>query len=184
VNQPFVPQASFTKVAIPEDGVIFGDHPSQSTSTLLDLNRVAKEQLDAWMPMIAARAMVRRAVKTGIAATVEEVGARQSDRTTGTLLRAAAILGNIAWTATETADTRSWSSLPAEIQAARVELPAGDAWLMVGDPGVRLADDETGEPGTGISLKITPGRDHYVLIIQPDLTRPGVVLVDPWARAK
>ncbi len=171
VNQSAVPQAKFIKVALPEDGVIFGDHPNHYTSTLLDVNRVAKEQLDAWMPMIAARAMVRRAVKTGVAATLEEVGARQDNKTTGTVLRAVAILGNLAWTATETADTRSWSSLPAEFQAARVELPAGKGLIYLQDPA------------SMIELRITPGRDHYVLIIQPDLTKPGTVLVDPWSQA-
>jgi hypothetical protein len=41
------------------------------------------------------------------------------------------VLTNIAGVATEKADTRSWLLLPGQIQASRVELPAGEYQLVL-----------------------------------------------------
>ncbi|NUQ35970.1 MAG: hypothetical protein HUU29_13645 [Planctomycetaceae bacterium] len=140
------------------------------TETLLDVNQVALEQLSAMMPMILARALVRRAVKSSIITGASKAGAHLEGRDGKGLSEALGALGNLLWTATEQADTRNWCSLPAEIQAARLELPAGEQRVDLG-------------AGMEASVRIRPGRDSYVLVLRPDLHKPGVVFVDRASRA-
>ncbi len=66
------------------------------------------------MPAITARALVRAAAKDKIA---KDMGEKNP---------LAGFLANIVGVATERADTRSWLSLPSEIQTARLFLPQGN----------------------------------------------------------
>lgn len=140
---------------------------SVSTATILDVNLVAQEQLEANMPWIITRAVVRRVLKT-LAAEVARAGAQKAsdDKNVGKLVGA---LFNIFTTVTEVADTRNWSSLPAEIQAARLELPAG-------------IHDVALSSGADARVRVTAGRDSYVVLLRPALGHPGVVLVDRLSR--
>jgi hypothetical protein len=105
---------------------------NEFTTPLVDVNDVAIEQLDANLPWIQARALVRRGLKSFASAIAEmKFDERQSN---GLAFLTAAMLNYIA-TATENADTRNWTSLPASFQAARLELPAGDR-----ESGVRWHD--------------------------------------------
>jgi hypothetical protein len=172
------------------------------TENLLDVNGVAREQLEAMSPMVIARAILRRAAKTAVTSAVEKVGqdvargggdnenggkrrvrgdsgprngnGRERDagaEVAGTAIQIAAILGNLLWTATENADTRCWTTLPATVQAGRMELAAGDHRIELGD-------------GSFASVKITAGRDSYLVIVRPNLAKPGSVLIDPYSRAE
>ncbi|HEY6008841.1 MAG TPA: hypothetical protein VIU40_11005 [Geobacteraceae bacterium] len=142
---------------------------STTTDVILDVNRVAREQNDANMPWTVARALVRRTWKA-VAGTAAQ-GVAQSSRNdlvaVGAL--AAAIALNVATTATENADTRSWSTLPAQFQAARLELPAGIRRVDLG-------------PDLSCEVRIAPGRASYVLVIRPSEGRPAAVLVDRYTR--
>jgi hypothetical protein len=138
---------------------------SAATETLLDVNLVAGEQLHAMMPLIVARAVLRRAVKA-TTTTAGAMAVKSSNRnSTGDAAELGFALLNLLWTSAERADTRSWSSLPAHIQVARLPLPAGVH-------AVRFGGDVEAD------VRIAAGRDAYVVVIRPDPGRPGVILVD------
>ncbi len=136
--------------------------------TLVDVNVVAEEQLEANLPWILARAMVRRTLKAVTIAAFEGHEKKHQNDGLATFL---AVIASLVWTSTENADTRNWSSLPAEIQAARLEAPAGTCHLRVGD-------------AMSADLRVTAGRDSYVVVLQPNLTRPGTIHVDSWSRVE
>ena len=140
-----------------------------ASEPLLDVNMVAGQQLEKMMPMILARAVVRRAVKAAATTVGSEAIGRKNKNNTADAVELGFALANLLWTAAERADTRSWSSLPAQIQVARLPLPAGVHAVRLG-------------PGMGADLRIAAGRDAYILVIQPDPGRPGAVLVDRHSR--
>jgi hypothetical protein len=90
------------------------------TETITDIGRMAEEQFDAVRPQVVAKAIIRRAVKKGILYGAKEF------TDANPWIGLAMDIGGIIWEATETADTRCWNLLPAEIQVARIELPAGE----------------------------------------------------------
>jgi len=140
-----------------------------TTETLLFVNQVAGQQLDAMMPLIIARAVVRRAVKTAVTTVGSEAVKRNNRKKKGDWAELGFALANLIWTSAERADTRSWSSLPAEIQVARLPLPEGVYPVHFG-------------PGMEAEVKIGAGRDTYAVVIRPDPARPGAVLVDRLSR--
>ncbi|UCZ57079.1 hypothetical protein LGV61_02040 [Desulfurispirillum indicum] len=85
-----------------------------------DINAVALNTLQAKMGAITARAIARMVAKDQ---TVKEV-----QEQAGPL---AGFIANIASIATETADTRSWLTLPQEIHMVRLSLPAGEHELQL-----------------------------------------------------
>jgi hypothetical protein len=141
-----------------------------ATEMILDVNLVAGQQLEAMMPLIVARAVVRRAVK-GAATTVasESIQNNQKNKDQQDLTEFGFAIANLLWTSAERADTRSWSSLPAQIQVARLPLAAGVHAVRFG-------------PGMSAEVRIQPGRDAYAVVIRPDPARPGAVLVDALSR--
>ena len=78
-----------------------------------NVTALAIKSLESHMVAITARTVARAAVKYRVAKEAEK-------RNSG-----AGLLMNIAGVVLEQADTRSWSSLPAQIQLARVSLPPG-----------------------------------------------------------
>lgn len=140
-----------------------GAAPTTSTSTLLDVNLVARQQLDANMPGVVARALVRRAVKGGVGAAIESQGSDMA-KIFGFLFTAIS-------TGVERAETRNWISLPAQIQVARLPLSEGQHRLSFG-------------PGMETSVRVAKGRDTYVLVLRPNLMLPGVVLVDRFSKVE
>jgi hypothetical protein len=138
---------------------------NEFTTPLVDVNDVAIEQLDANLPWIQARALVRRGLKSFASAIAEmKFDERQSN---GLAFLTAAMLNYIA-TATENADTRNWTSLPASFQAARLELPAGDRELVF---------DGT----TRIRVRVAAGHDSYVVFLRTAPTSRGAVLIDKFS---
>lgn len=83
------------------------------TETVENVNALALKTLDASMPAITARAIVRAVAKYKLS---DKVGKEN---------RSAGMVANIAALLTERADTRSWLTLPGEIQMARVLAPPG-----------------------------------------------------------
>jgi hypothetical protein len=138
-----------------------------TSSTVLDVDAVARQQLDANLPWILARAALRRGVKAVAAkATQDAVDSQTSDDGWGWL---AGLVMNLVLTAGENADTRQWTSLPASFQCARLELPAGESVLDLGG-------------GTLAKVRVASGKDSYVLVLQPNMALPGVVIVDVYSR--
>jgi hypothetical protein len=141
---------------------------SGATETILDVNRIALEQLDANMPWIIARAVLRRSAKGAFSVVVEKTVERGSNNEG--LGQLAGVLMGLATTATENADTRSWETLPATIQALRIGLPAGEQTVRIGRYESRI--------------RISPGRNSYVLVFQASVGALPVILVDHYSRMR
>jgi len=107
--------------------VVSADGASASSAVFEDIDAIARGNLDAKMPTIIARAIARQVVKVQAArATQRAVQNSNRNRENGALLGALAGLAMTAVNiATERADTRSWTTLPREIQVARIALPPG-----------------------------------------------------------
>jgi hypothetical protein len=92
---------------------------SAKTELVEDINRIASRTLESHMGAITARAFARAAVKHNLS--------RETGRDNGL----AGLLINIAGIVTERADTRSWLTLPGEIQLARLPLAPGDYTVTI-----------------------------------------------------
>lgn len=120
---------------------------SVQTQPVEAIDNIAEQTLQAYMPAITARAVARAVLKYNMS---REAG-RQND--------VAGLIVNIAGVLTERADTRSWLSLPANIQMARLRLPAGTYTLSI-----ELLDDfEQIRHTTKLSnVNVSPGERRYV----------------------
>jgi hypothetical protein len=159
-----VPVLAVQAGGVPPLEVAAGDR-SAATETLLDVNHVAGQQLEAMMPLLVARAVVRRAVKSAATTGGAEAVKRRNRNSTGDLAELGFALANLLWTSAERADTRSWSSLPAQIQVARLPLAAGVHRVRFGR-------------GMEAEVRIAPGRDAYAIVIEPDPGGPAALVVD------
>jgi len=112
-----------------------------------NIDAVAQMTLEAQLPALTARAIARAVLKDNAARRVEEDKGGM-----------AGFLVNIAAAATEVADTRSWWTLPHDIQALRLPLPPG-----VYDLSIDLRDD-AGPLGilTFNDITITPGHKTFI----------------------
>lgn len=165
-----VPQVSIRdEYVVPVDVAVDGRKVAMS-EPLIDLNGIVSEELDAMMEWIIARAMVRRAVKAAAAATLESVLRKNFDSKHGDDIAflAGSIL-NMGTTAVENADTRSWTALPAQLHATRIELPSGVHQLAFGSL-------------SGCDVRVSAGHDAFVMVIMPDPSLPAAVIVDRESR--
>lgn len=87
--------------------------------TVENIDSLARQALDDEMPLIMTRALARAVVKYQTQHSAQEQNALAGFLLTVTNL------------ATERADTRSWTTLPQEIQLARVILPAGQQKVSI-----------------------------------------------------
>ncbi len=149
-------------VGVPPLRVRADDGQTVTTETLLDVNGIATEQLEANMPWIVARAALRRAFK---ATAANKASKGIKDDGVRDLMK---ILANLIWTATESADLRHWTSLPAEFQATHLYLEEGQRELDLG-------------PGMQVPVRVRAGYSSFVVVIQPNLGLPGAVLVDDFS---
>jgi hypothetical protein len=138
-----------------------------TTETLADVNEMASRQFEATKSQIIARAVVRRIVKKGTVYAAQQVGKVNE------WVGLAANVAGVVWEATETADTRCWGLLPAQIQAARLELPVGERRLTL-YPGNR-AGERIGTP-VETTVRVEPNRNVYVLVNYPDREPLGTVV--------
>ncbi len=117
------------------------------TEVVEDVNSIAIKTLDENMGAIMARALARAVVKYKMS--------RKAGENNGL----AGLLMNIAGVVTEQADTRSWLTLPGEIQLARVPLPPGDynvSLELVGFGGHVVATRQLGK------ITIQRGKKQYL----------------------
>lgn len=141
--------------------------PAAATSTVLDVCGVAYQQVEANMPWLLARALIRRGAKAVAAKAVQDtVASNNQDDGLGLLF---GVLANFALTAGEKADTRNWTSLPARVQFARFTVAEGEHELDLGS-GMRTA------------VRVASGKETYVVVLQPNLGAPGAVVVDLYSR--
>jgi hypothetical protein len=83
------------------------------TEVIENIDNLARDNLDTRLPAITARTMARVITKKVAASS-----ARDNEALAGFLLDIAGLIS-------ERADTRSWTSLPASIQIARIVVPPG-----------------------------------------------------------
>jgi uncharacterized protein len=155
VPEVVIPPSEIAAVGVTVDRKVFG-----ATQTLTDVGRLAVEQNQAEMPMIMARAIVRRAFKEATV-TAAARGINLDGRQASLFQFAVAS----AWASLEKADTRCWSLLPREFQVFRVELPEGDHLVRYAPIAARGV--EIGQPIEQV-VKIEDGRNTYRFVIAPD----------------
>jgi len=147
------------------------DGASASTITALDVNRIAVEQNEANRPWLVARALARRAIKAvGSKAVGKAVGSTTKGNSGELIGNLVTIATSVATTATENADTRNWSTLPAQIQAARLELPAGVHEIDFGGRVTR-------------KVRIAAGHPSYVLVFGQSASAAPKVVIDRYSVA-
>jgi hypothetical protein len=162
-----VPVVFIADPAVAELEVRCDGAPVATTSTVLDVCGVALQQVEANMPWLLARALIRRGAKAVAAKAVQDtVESNNQDAGLGLFV---GILTNLALTAGENADTRNWTSLPARVQFARFTIPEGQHELDLGT-GMRAA------------VRVAAGKETYVVVLQPNLGAPGAVVVDVYSR--
>ncbi len=91
----------------------------KTLETVEDIDALARYSLEQAMPGIMARATARAVIK---------YNAQHSAQENGSL---AGLLMTVTNIVTERADTRSWTTLPQEIQLQRVSLPVGEHLLQI-----------------------------------------------------
>ncbi len=87
--------------------------------TVEDVDKLARHALEQAMPGIMVRATARAVVKYNTQHTAQEQGSL------------AGLLMTVTNIVTERADTRSWSTLPQEIQLQRIRLPVGEHQVQI-----------------------------------------------------
>jgi hypothetical protein len=95
---------------------------SESTVVMEDIAAIAKKDLKDRMATIQARTIARAAIKFILAKVAGKAAEAKGGKVIGSLASRGA---EAAAAATESADTRSWTTLPAQIRVARLRVPAG-----------------------------------------------------------
>ncbi len=102
---------------------------SVDTQMMEDIDAIAKASLDARMAAITARSIARAVSKVAIQNSVDRVGQNSGSDPAAELL--GSLFVRVAAIATERADTRSWLTLPANVQLARMALKPGSYDIRV-----------------------------------------------------
>jgi len=115
------------------------------TQLMEDVDAIAKASLDARMPAITARSIARAVAKGAIQKSVDNAGSGSND--VGAQLISSLVV-RVAAAATERADTRSWLTLPSNIQMARLPLSPGSYDIKV---------ELLGTDGQTVATRVYPG---------------------------
>ena len=99
------------------------------TQMMEDIDAIARASLESRLPAITARSVARAVAKVAIQKSVDRAGKKRDNDLAIELLSSFAV--RVAAAATERADTRSWLTLPANIQLARLAIPAGQYTVHV-----------------------------------------------------
>jgi hypothetical protein len=92
--------------------------------TMEDISAIAIKSLEANLPAIKVRALARAAWRFAAQQSLKKKSARKGGKEGGAEA-IASLLFNVTTALVERADTRSWLTLPGEIQMTRVVLPPG-----------------------------------------------------------
>ncbi len=163
-----IPVIHCDRDAVGSVGIAVDDNPVCATETVLDINAMARQQFEAIRSQIIARAVVRRVVKKGTLYAAKDI-AGVNDWSS-----LAMDAGGILWEAMETADTRCWALLPAQIQVARLELPAGKHKLAL--QACRADRSPAGQAYT-VVVDVPLHRNTYVLANFPGREPIGKIVV-------
>ena len=102
------------------------------TQMMENIDAIAKASLDSRMPAITARSIARAVSKIAIQESVDRAGRYGRNKDNDLALELlGSFLVRVAAVATERADTRSWLTLPANVQLARFPLQPGSYTITV-----------------------------------------------------
>ncbi len=142
--------------------------PPLTFSTLVNLNEVAEASYREHRDQEIGAVVARRVLKKGAVYVLKETQKIHNN----SLVDLGVNVAGVAWEALEKPDTRSWRMLPARIDVARAELPAGP-WttsLQFASYGVPRSRQE-------VPVHIADGRNTYVLCIIPEHDFTGHILI-------
>ncbi len=136
--------------------------PPALSSQLLDVNRAAWQSYLAERDRQIARAVVRRIVKKGTVYAAKNALHASRDSGTDILLSLAGML----WEGLEQTDLRYWTLLPASVEIAQMELPAGTHRITLQTVS---ASDPQAPPthSRHITVDIEDGRNTFVVCFRP-----------------
>lgn len=117
---PIPPRIAYAQVA--------AGSMSAKTEVAEPVTKIVLKNFAHRLPAIKARAIARAIAKYAITKGAQAAGKAAGGGTVGALV---GLAGNIAAVATEAADLRSWTTLPANIGVARLWLPPGDHAVSV-----------------------------------------------------
>jgi hypothetical protein len=167
-----IPQVVIPACSIESVAVDVGNQPVGLTQTVTDVGRLAQLQCAANRNRRIAHAVVRRSLKKGAIYAVKDATGVESP-----MVNLAYDAAGVLWEATEKADTRCWSLLPAKIQVLRIELPAGTHQLT-------LRPARYGRPvgpSYQANVEVTDGRNTYMLATFPGERLLGKILTSQQA---
>ena len=129
------------------EAVIKLDDDEYKLEPVEDIDALARYSLEQAMPGIMARALARAVVKYNTQHTANDSGSL------------AGLIMTVTNLVTERADTRSWSTLPQEIQLQRIVLPEGTHTLSIElrNPAGITVDVITDE------VEIKPGKRSFII---------------------
>lgn len=122
-----------------------------SSEVLYDTGLAAIETLRADRPALIARRVAARLAREAVAAELS----RHEDTA------AAGLVSFIVMQASERADLRQWSFLPATIQTAELQLPKGEYDIQI--LGLDSAGNLTSENSEIRKVKIVPGKTEFII---------------------
>jgi uncharacterized protein len=126
---------------------------NQATTQMMEnIDAIARASLDSRMAAITARSIARAISKGAIQGAVDRAGNNRDNDAAAALL--GSFIVRVAAIATERADTRSWLTLPANVQLAKLPLPPGSYTITVDLLGANSQIIATQEyPGVVINNK-------------------------------
>jgi hypothetical protein len=127
------------------------------TELMQPVSAIALKNFEHRLPGIKARAIARAVVKY-VATKGASAAANQVNGTVGALV---GLLGNVASAASEAADLRAWTTLPAEIGVTRLWVPAGPQTLNISYLGPGFAPTGRREQ---VALDLKPGERRVLSV--------------------
>jgi uncharacterized protein len=120
-----------------------------------DISAISRQALEDRNGAIRSRAIARAMIKYIIATVTEEETKKNAGQGWGFV---AGVFARTAAAATEIADTRCWSTIPAQIRMARIRAPAGTQVVQVrySSPAGVFTNGES------LTVDVKPGRRTYV----------------------
>ncbi len=131
------------------------------TEMMENIDAIARQSLDARMAAITARAVARAVAKAAIQQSVDKAGKKNGKNNDAGAQLVASLVVRAASLATERADTRSWLTLPANVQMARLPLQPGNY-----DVTVELLGKDSEVIETRVIPQVTIRKDRKTYLTQ------------------
>lgn len=137
--------------------------PAQTGAVLVDLNAAAWDSWEAGRDQQLARAVVRRVVKKSAVYGAKDALNVAKGSGTDLLLNVAGSF----WESRERADLRHWTLLPAAIEVAQLELPAGEHQVTLQVCSAAAGSEERVSDQLQLPVVIEDGRNTFVVCFRP-----------------